>query len=190
MSRVLKTANPAASAALAQVEYASSAIIITGHDLNGIEHPLNAFGLVIPAIEKRQILSVSFLNRKFPTRAPAGKAILRTFIGGALQPEMMDLTDDQLVDTTLSELKSILGVRSKPEFAIVARYMKAMPQYHVGHLDRVAKISESLSGTPWLDLAGNTLGGVGLPDSILSGEKAAERIWAAIGTDSQAKPVA
>ncbi len=190
MSRVLKSANPAASTALAQVEYASSAIIITGHDLGGIDHPLNAFGLVIPAIEKRQILSVSFLNRKFPARAPTGKVILRTFIGGALQPEMMDLTDDQLVDTTLSELKSIFGVRSKPEFAVVARYMKAMPQYHVGHLDRVAKISEALAATPWVDLAGNTLGGVGLPDSILSGEKAAERIWAAIGTDSQAKPVA
>ena len=190
MSRVLKSANPEASTALAQIEYASSAIIITGHDLSGIDHPLNAFGLVIPAIEKRKILSVSFLNRKFPARAPAGKVILRTFIGGALQPEMMDLSDDQLIDTTLSELKSIFGVRSKPEFATVARYMNAMPQYHVGHLDRVATISKTLAGTPWVDLAGNTLGGVGLPDSILSGEKAAERIWAAIGTDSHAKPVA
>lgn len=190
MSRVLKSANPEAATALAQIEYASSAIIITGHDTSGIDHPLNAFGLVIPAIEKRKILSVSFLNRKFPTRAPARKAILRTFIGGALQPEMMDLTDDQLIDTTLSELRSIFGVRSQPEFAVVARYTKAMPQYHVGHLDRVARITQSLSATPWVDVAGNTLGGVGLPDSILSGEKAAERIWAAIGTDSHAKPVA
>ena len=190
MSRVLKSANPEAATALAQIVYASSAIIITGHDTSGIDHPLDAFGLVIPAIEKRKILSVSFLNRKFPMRAPAGKAILRTFIGGALQPEMMDLTDDQLIDTTLKELNSILGVRSKPEFAIVARYMNAMPQYHVGHLDRVARISQSLSITPWVDLAGNTLGGVGLPDSILSGEKAAERIWASIGTDSHANPVA
>ena len=184
MSRVLLTALPAVAAELAQIEYASSAIVITGHDTQLIDHPLDAFGLVIPAIEKRKILSVSFLNRKFPDRAPPDKVILRTFIGGALQPEMLELTDGQMIETTLAELRSIFGVRSEPEFAVVARYPRAMPQYHVGHLERVARIVEQLAPTPWIALAGNTLGGVGLPDSILSGEKAAERIWAAMGTDS------
>ena len=184
MSRVLQVVLPSVAAELAQIEYASSAIVITGHDTRQIDHPLDAFGLVIPAIEKRKILSVSFLNRKFPERAPPDKVILRTFLGGALQPEMMDLSDGQLIETTLTELRSIFGVRSEPEFAVVARYPRAMPQYHVGHLDRVARIVEQLTPTPWIALAGNTLGGVGLPDSILSGEKAAERIWATIGTDS------
>ncbi len=184
MSHVLKSAIPAAAAELAQIEYASSAIVVTGHDARQIDHPLDAFGLVIPAIEKRRILSVSFLNRKFPDRAPPDKAILRTFIGGALQPEMMELTDGQLIETTLAELRSIFGVRSEPEFAVVARYNRAMPQYHVGHLDRVARISGYLAESPWIALAGNTLGGVGLPDSILSGENAAERIWASIGVES------
>ncbi len=184
MSRVLLASLPEAAAELARIEYASSAIVITGHDTRQIDHPLNAFGLVIPAIEKRQILSVSFLNRKFPDRAPPDKVILRTFMGGALQPEMMELSDGHLIETALSELRSIFGVRSEPEFAVVARYPRAMPQYHVGHLDRVARIAGLLSPTPWIALAGNTLGGVGLPDSILSGEKAAERIWAALGTDS------
>ena len=187
MSQVLRSAIPSAAAELAQIEYASSAIVVSGHDTRQIDHPLDAFGLVIPAIEKRRILSVSFLNRKFPDRAPPDKSILRTFIGGALQPEMMELSDGQLVETTLSELRSIFGVRSEPEFAVVARYNRAMPQYHVGHLDRVARIVGHLSSTPWVALAGNTLGGVGLPDSILSGEKAAERIWAAIGAESEEK---
>jgi len=181
MSHLLRTSIPEAAAELAQIEYASSAIVVTGHDQRGIDHPLNAFGLVIPAIEKRRILSVSFLNRKFPDRAPPGKVVLRTFMGGALQPEMMDLTDGQLVETALSELRSIFGVRSDPDLAVVARYPLAMPQYHVGHLDRVARIAGTLASTPWVELAGNTLGGVGLPDSILSGEKAAERIWASMG---------
>lgn len=184
MSRVLLPSLPETAAELARIEYASSAIVITGHDTRLIDHPLNAFGLVIPAIEKRRILSVSFLNRKFPDRAPPDKVVLRTFLGGALQPEMMELNDGQLVETALSELRSIFGVRSEPEFAVVARYPQAMPQYHVGHLDRVARIAKLLAPTPWIALAGNTLGGVGLPDSILSGEKAAERIWAAVGTDS------
>jgi protoporphyrinogen/coproporphyrinogen III oxidase len=183
MSRVLLSALPAVAAELAQIEYASSAIVVTGHDTRQIDHPLDAFGLVIPAIEKRKILSVSFLNRKFPDRAPPDKVILRTFMGGALQPEMMDLSDGQMIETTLAELRSIFGVRSEPEFAVVARYPRAMPQYHVGHMERVAKIGELLAPTPWIALAGNTLGGVGLPDAILSGEKAAERIGAAIGMD-------
>ncbi len=184
MSRVLLAALPEAAAELDRIEYASSAIVITGHETRQIEHPLNAFGLVIPAIEKRKILSVSFLNRKFPDRAPPDKVILRTFMGGALQPEIMELSDGHLIETALSELRSIFGVRSEPEFAVVARYPQAMPQYHVGHVDRVARITGLLASTPWIALAGNTLGGVGLPDSILSGEKAAERIWAAMGIDS------
>ncbi len=184
MSRVLLAALPDVAAQLAQIEYASSAIVITGHDARQIDHPLDAFGLVIPAIEKRRILSVSFLNRKFPDRAPPDKVILRTFVGGALQPEMLELSDGQLIETALAELRSIFGVRSEPEFAVVARYPRAMPQYHVGHIERVARILEQLAPTPWIALAGNTLGGVGLPDSILSGEKAAERIWVAIGANS------
>lgn len=172
-----QTVNPAAAAELGAIEYASSAIVITGHDHAGIGHPLNAFGLVIPAVEKREILSVSFLHRKFPERAPSGQAILRTFIGGAMQPEKMALSDGQLIEVTLRELRSIFDVRSEPQFALVARYERAMPQYHVGHMDRVQRISTALRLTPTIQIAGNTLGGVGLPDSILSGENAAERIW-------------
>lgn len=191
MADILKSAAPTAAAELDQIEYASSAIVVTGHETRRIDHPLNAFGLVIPAIEKRRILSVSFLNRKFPRRAPPDKAILRTFIGGALQPEMFELSDSQLIDVTLSELRSIFGVKADPEFAVVARYPRAMPQYHVGHLDRVSRIRQSLQATPWIALAGNTLGGVGLPDSILSGGNAAEQVAASLGIEIEsANPVA
>jgi len=191
MADILKSAAPAAAAELDQIEYASSAIVVTGHETRQIEHPLNAFGLVIPAIEKRRILSVSFLNRKFPRRAPPDKAILRTFIGGALQPEMFELPDSQLIEITLSELRSIFGVKGDPEFAVVARYPRAMPQYHVGHLDRVSRIRQSLQATPWISLAGNTLGGVGLPDSILSGGNAAEQVVTSLGIEIEsANPVA
>lgn len=191
MARILKSAAPAAAAELDQIEYASSAIVVTGHLLKDIEHPLNAFGLVVPAIEKRRILSVSFLNRKFPRRAPPDKAILRTFIGGAMQPEMFELPDDQLIDVTRSELRSILGVQGELDFAVVARYHRSMPQYHVGHMDRVARIRGHLASTPWLALAGNTLGGVGLPDSILSGENAAEQVATSLGIEIEsANPVA
>ncbi len=176
-SRILGDSAPELAAALGQIEYASSAIVITGHQLQDIKHPLNAAGLVIPHVEQRSILAVSFLSRKFPSRAPEGRAILRTFVGGAMRPDMLERTDEELIALAVGELREILGVRGEPEFATVARYPRAMPQYHVGHLARADRIEQLADEIPGLALAGNSLRGVGLPDCIHSGEQAAERIW-------------
>jgi oxygen-dependent protoporphyrinogen oxidase len=169
---------PRAAEALGRIEYASTAIVVSGHKLADIRHPLDAFGLVVPAIEKRKILAVSFTSRKFPDRAPEGCVQLRTFVGGAMQPELLQLSDDEIKRLVQSELEEILGVTWKPDFTIVARWMRSMPQYHVGHLDLVAAIDGELSGIPRLALAGNAYHGVGIPDSIHSGELAAERVFA------------
>jgi oxygen-dependent protoporphyrinogen oxidase len=163
------------STALGAIEYASSAIVVTGHHEREIEHPLNASGLVIPAAEQRQILSVSFASRKFAGRVPSGEVVLRTFVGGALQPELLQRTDEELKQIVRSELADILGVRGEPTFVWVSRHEGAMPQYHVGHVDRVARIKTLLAEHPRLALAGNAYDGVGVPDCIQSGENAAER---------------
>jgi oxygen-dependent protoporphyrinogen oxidase len=168
---------PRAAEALARIEYASTAIVVSGHKLADVRHPLDAFGLVIPAIEKRKILAVSFSSRKFSGRAPEGCVQLRTFVGGAMQPELMELSEDEIKRLVQSELEEILGVTWKPDFTIVARWMRSMPQYHVGHLDLVAAIDRELAGFPRLALAGNAYHGVGIPDSIHSGELAAERVF-------------
>jgi oxygen-dependent protoporphyrinogen oxidase len=104
--------------------------------------------------------------------------LLRTFVGGALQPEMLQYSDDELRAIVRAELAEILGVGGSEDFSIVTRYERAMPQYHVGHLDRVARISASCAKLPGLEVAGNYLAGVGIPDCIASGEQAAERILA------------
>lgn len=165
-----------AAESLNRIEYASTAIVVSGHKLADIKDPLDAFGLVVPAIEKRRILAVSFTSRKFPNRAPEGCVELRTFVGGAMQPELMQLSDDELIAQVRQELESILGVTWKPDFAIVARWMRSMPQYHVGHLDLITSIERELSGVPNLALAGHAYHGVGIPDTIHSGEVAAERV--------------
>lgn len=169
-------ADPAAQS-LRQIEYASTAIVVTGHKLADVRHPLDAFGLVVPALEKRQILAVSFTSRKFPDRAPDDCVQLRTFVGGAMQPELLRLSDDELVSLVRQELESILGVTWRPDFAIVARWNRSMPQYHVGHLDRVAGIQRDIDRFPRLALSGSAYHGVGLPDSIHSGELAAQRVF-------------
>jgi oxygen-dependent protoporphyrinogen oxidase len=166
-----------AAGMLKQIEYASTAIVVSGHKLADIRHPLEAFGLVVPAIEKRRILAVSFTSRKFPNRAPEGCVQLRTFVGGAMQPELMQLSDDEILALVREELSDILGVRWKPDFAIVARWMRSMPQYHVGHIDRIAAIERELGAFPNLALAGHAYHGVGIPDTIHSGETAAERVF-------------
>jgi oxygen-dependent protoporphyrinogen oxidase len=168
------------SSALGGIESASSAIVVTGHREADIADPLDGSGLVIPAVERRQILSVSFASRKFAGRAPAGQQVLRTFVGGALQPELLGRTDDELKQLVLGELGEILGVRGTPIFTRVCRHERAMPQYHVGHQDRVARIQTLLAVHPRLALAGNAYDGVGIPDCVQSGERAGERAFNAL----------
>ncbi len=168
--------DPALANALESVEYASSVIVVSGHRLEDIAHPLDASGLVVPQIEGREILSVSISSRKFPGRAPAGRVLLRTFLGGALNPRMIDRSDEELIAHTRSELAGMLGAKGDPEFALVARYRRAMPQYHVGHLDRTAEIDRLRAPHAGLFLAGNAYEGVGIPDCIHRGEQAAENI--------------
>ncbi|MBC8112924.1 MAG: protoporphyrinogen oxidase, partial [Candidatus Saccharimonas sp.] len=137
------------------IKYASSAIVVTGHKLADIRHPLDSFGLVVPHRERRRILATSFSSRKFPERAPAGSVLMRTFVGGAMQPELLELADDELLRLVQAELSDIFGVQGDLQIALVIRYPSAMPQYHVGHLDRVARI-EALTGRhQGLALAGN-----------------------------------
>ena len=163
---------------LNKIEYASTAIVVSGHKLSDIRHPLDAFGLVVPAIEKRKILAVSFTSRKFPKRAPEGCVELRTFVGGAMQPELMQKSDDQIIDLVREELADILGVTWKPDFTVVARWMRSMPQYHVGHEALIAQIDHEISTLPGLALAGHAYHGVGIPDTVHSGETAAEQVLA------------
>lgn len=165
------------AAELNRIEYASTAVVASGHRLADIAHPLDAFGLVIPQLERRQILAVSFTSRKFPGRAPDGRVLLRTFVGGALQPQLYELDDAAILNLVAQELKELLGVVWQPDFAVVLRHTRAMPQFHVGHLDRVARIEEVLSRSPGLAVAGNFLRGVGIPDSIASGESAAKGVF-------------
>lgn len=174
-ARVLKTGiAPELHASLMGIEYASSAIVVSGHQLSDFDHPMDAFGLVVPSIEQRKILAVSFSSRKFQNRAPAGHILLRTFVGGAMQPHLLANDDDTIARFVNEELRSIFGMKFEPMFNEVIRYNNAMPQYHVGHLDRIARIAALAQETPGLHLAGNAYTGVGIPDSIGSGWAAAD----------------
>lgn len=167
---------------LASIEYASSAVATLVYHRQDIEHPLDGFGLVVPAIERRPIVAASFLTVKFPSHGPPGRAIVRVFSGGALQPEMVDRDDHELVAIAKQQMAELIGASGEPIETRVMRWRDAMPQYHVGHMERVEAIEQSIAAHPGLELAGNAYRGVGIPQSIHSGRQAADRLAKQLST--------
>ena len=111
---------------------------------------------------------------KFSGRAPEGHVLLRAFAGGALQPEIFALDEAELAARVETDLRELLGINEAPLFVETAKWERSMPQYEVGHLDRIVEIESKVSKIPGLTLAGNSYRGAGIPDCIRSGEAAAE----------------
>ena len=174
------------AAELAGIEYAGSVVVVMGYARGQVAHPLSAAGLVVPRIEGHHALAVSFASSKFPGRAPAGHVLLRVFFGGALDPERASLDDDRLVALAREELATLVGAEGPPRLVEVARWPGAMPQYHLGHLDRLARIEARLGALPGLALAGAAYEGVGIPQVIASGQAAAARVLESLGGVSAA----
>ena len=161
---------------LCQIRHASSVVVSLVYRCDQIRAPLDAFGLVAPAMERRKIIAASFASQKFPGRAPANMTILRVFLGGTLQPDLVELPDEQLIALASAELDDLMGVVGDPEMYQVKRWRDAMPQYDVGHLALVKQIEEAAGQHPGLALAGNAYRGVGIPHCIAYAQQAAERI--------------
>jgi oxygen-dependent protoporphyrinogen oxidase len=172
---------------LEAIPYAGACVAVVAYRREQVAHPLDGFGCVAPAVENRSILSISFSSVKFPGRAPEGMLLLRVFVGGALQPHLFDLPDDELRRLVQKDLEELLGARGEPEFCEIVRWSRAMPQYHVGHLERVKTIEERGAQLSGLALAGNAYRGVGIPFCIRSGEAAAERVVSEIKAAMEAR---
>ncbi len=160
---------------LSAIEHAGAAVVALAYDRAQISHPLDGFGFVVPLVEKMQILSGSFSSVKYTGRAPDGKVLCRVFIGGACQRELLDQDDDALRRIAHEELAALIGIAGTPLLATVTRWADTMPQYHVGHVDRVDRIDAAVARHGGLMLAGNAYRGVGVPQCVQSGQHAAEQ---------------
>jgi oxygen-dependent protoporphyrinogen oxidase len=163
--------------ALDQIEFASAATINLAYRRADVPHPLDGFGFVVPFIERRSILACTFSSVKFAGRAPANHVLLRAFAGGALQPEMFELDENEMISRVRADLRDLLGIEQPPLFTVVEKWSRSMPQYHVGHLELILRLQQGLREIPGLQLAGNSYGGVGVPDCIRSGETAASDLF-------------
>ncbi len=165
------------SAGLSTISYESTATVNLAYRRADIPHPLDGFGFVVPFVEKRSLIACSFSSVKFAGRAPENGALLRAFVGGALQPELVELDEVEMLARVRADLRELLGVQRSPLFSEISKWRKSMPQYQIGHLERVKIIAERVAALPGLALAGNAYSGVGLPDCIRSGESAADSLF-------------
>jgi oxygen-dependent protoporphyrinogen oxidase len=190
---LLEAVDPTLARELASIEHGSAAAVTLAYPAESVPRPLDATGYVVPGAEReggvgraRPVLACTWASSKLPGRAPAGAALLRLFLGGARRPDVVELDDDALVALARTELRDVLGVAAEPTLVRVTRWRRAMPQYHLGHVARVERIERRAGAVPWLALAGNAYRGVGIPDCVRSGERAAERVLAGLGAARRA----
>jgi oxygen-dependent protoporphyrinogen oxidase len=176
MAALVRAVDPPLAGLLHGIAYASSVTVALGYPRAAIRHPLDGFGFVVPRVEGRSTLACTFASVKYPGRAPDGFALLRVFLGGALQGDLLAEEDRTLLRLAHDDVAALLGVTGKPVLSRVWRHPGAMPQYDVGHLDRVAAIESRVEALPGLALAGGAYRGVGIADCVRSGEAAAERL--------------
>jgi oxygen-dependent protoporphyrinogen oxidase len=162
---------------LAGIPYGEAATVTLAYAAGDIPTPLDGYGYVIPRIENRPALASTWVSTKFPNRAPRHFGLVRVFLGRYGADSLIDLSETELIDLARAEVRDVLGITSKPPFHWVFRWQPAMPQYVLGHLDRLAAVDAALRKTPGLYLAG-ALWGVGIPDCIRSGEDAAQKVTA------------
>ncbi|MDR3616224.1 MAG: protoporphyrinogen oxidase [Candidatus Obscuribacterales bacterium] len=173
---LLKSIDPELAANLGNIEYASSAVLNLVFNREQIQHSLDGFGFVVPAKENRQIIAGSFTSVKFPNRCPENQAILRVFLGGAMQERILQNDDQTLIKIALSELNHYVKFTGAPLSTSVKRYARSMPQYKLNHHLLSDSLLTSIKRHSGLYIAGAYINGVGIPDCIASANKACEAL--------------
>jgi oxygen-dependent protoporphyrinogen oxidase len=172
-AEVLRPVQPGITALLANIQYTSSVAVALAYDK--IDHP-PGHGLLVPRSEGRKLMACTFVHKKFLHRAPEGSALLRCFISSSRVQDVLSYSDQALKEIVTQELKGILGVSATPKFMRVFRWECALPQYATGHLESAALVEKLLAETPGLQIIGNSLYGIGIPDCIRSARLAVERL--------------
>ena len=155
--------------------------LFLGFRRSQVKHPLDGFGALIPARERRNLLGVLFSSTLFPGRAPEGHVALTVFAGGANRPEMGRLETAELVERVLPDLRELLGVDGAPVFTHHTGWPRAIPQYNLGHerfLEPMARCENTHAG---LFIGGNARDGISIPDCLKSGTELARKATAFVG---------
>ncbi len=174
-SSILTGLDAELSQKLLTIPYVSTATVSIAFRRTDVKHPLNGFGFVVPRAEKRRIMAATWTSVKFNYRSPEDAVLIRCFVGGAKNSELVELSDSEMARVVREELKDIMGIDAGPLLARVYRWKLSMPQYTIGHEDRVNWIEERVSRYPGLYLTGSAYHGIGISDSVRNGEIVAKK---------------
>lgn len=172
----------AEAAALLEMEASSAAVVALGFDRErgrGVEIP-EGFGYLAPPQEAGEdsLLACTFVNQKFGHRAPEGGVLLRAFFGNRAAGKLMGLPDETVMARAREQMALALGELPEPVHAVVRRWPVSLPQYGVGHLDRMRELEGRVARLPGLGLLGNAYYGVGLPDLMRRARESARSVLA------------
>jgi oxygen-dependent protoporphyrinogen oxidase len=172
---LLREIDGSLSEVLLSIPYVSTATISLAYRQAEIHHPLDGFGFVIPRAEKRKIMASTWTSVKFSHRSPADCVFLRAFVGGAQNEDLVALDDEEIVDVARRELMDIMGITADPILTRIYRWEKSMPQYRIGHGEKLSTLEEKLLRNPGLYLTGCAYRGIGISDCVHDGKLMAEK---------------
>jgi len=173
---LIRDVAPDAALALDDIPYAAVASVASVYRRSDIAHPLDGFGVLAPRVEKRRILGALFSSSMFGGRAAEDEVLLTTFLGGQRDPHLALLPDADLATIVREELSDLLGARGAPRFFTVTRWPRAIPQYTLGHIERIRRAERAQIALPGLFLCASYRGGVAVGDCIQSGLQTAARV--------------
>jgi protoporphyrinogen/coproporphyrinogen III oxidase len=180
-AEMLAGVDPGLAGVLRQIRYASMTVVCFGYDRSRVSHPLDGFGYLIPKKEGRSILGTLWDSSMFENRAPQGKVLLRSMMGGACFPQSVKLSDDEVTARVRKDLKEIMGIGAEPSFVRIFRHEQAIPQYTVGHGKRVEAVEDWQKDLKGLILTGNSFRGIGLNDCVAAAQRASDEALALLG---------
>ena len=172
-AKLLQSFDKELAAVLAEIAYVSTATVSLAFQHGQVPRPLDGYGYVIPRAEGGDILACTWTSTKFPHRAPPGYVLLRAYVGRAGRQTALESDDQALLQLVRDELEGTLGITTEPLFHRIYRWPQAMPQYTLGHPERLIRIDRRVAAHAGLFVAGAAYRGIGIPDCINSGEQAA-----------------
>ncbi len=160
-----------------QMPATSVATVAMAFNADEVRDHLDGTGFVVARNSDYTITACTWINKKWPHTAPEGKVLLRCYVGRAGEETVVDLPDEEIEQIVLGDLKRAINFKAKPEFTIVTRWKQSMPQYTVGHCDRLVEVRKRIeTQLPGVFIAGSSFEGIALPDCIDQGKKAAHNV--------------
>jgi len=166
---------------LEQIPGAPVAVVALAFRRAEVAHPMDGFGFLVPRGEGLRILGSLWTSSIFPGRAPEGFVLLRTMVGGAHSPEYVGLDDERLVALVREDLRTAMGIEAEPVLSRIYRYGRGIPQYLVGHAERLRRIEAACARLAGLHVAGNSYEGIAVNSCIRTAGPLAERLLAGVG---------